>query len=176
MDIILERIETNEELIKLLKAKDKLKRKYDELRFSKKSVDYRYILNIKNELEIMNHLINNYVKNRDNIKELKCIKDTIIKADKKEIEIPVSVNNLCEYDIFFNGYVASHGFVDIYYDSKNDIICAKNKAKLKDMRKPLIEHMCKITTNLCFYPGNYLIQEGDTIGIALEKQKVKTLH
>ena len=86
------------------------------------------------------------------------------------------LDNLSDCELIFNGFVASHGCIDIYYDYINDMIKAKNKAKLSKMRKPMIEHMCKINTNICFYPGNYLIKAGDTIGIAIEKQKTKTLH
>lgn len=168
----LARIENSNDLLKMLKAKDKLKRKYDELRFSKKPVDYRIVLNLKTELDFMNHIIKKFIEYNDNFEEIKCAKDIIIKADRQEVDIPVSIDNLKDYDLIFNGFVASHGYIDVYYDYVNDIIKAKNKAKQTDMRKPMIEHMCKINTNICFYPGNYLIKAGDTIGIAKSKEKV----
>ena len=176
MESTLARIENINDLLKMLKAKDKLKRKYDELRFSKKPVDYRIVFNLKTELDFMDQLITNYIKFDDNISEIKCVKDVIIKADRQEVDIPVSIDNLSDCELIFNGFVASHGCIDIYYDYVNDMIKAKNKAKPSKMRKPMIEHMCKINTNICFYPGNYLIKAGDTIGIAIEKQKTKTLH
>lgn len=183
MKIPLEKIENNDELFKMLNAKDKLKRKYDYLRFNEKEVDYRIIMDLKKEMDDIDILINNYLMYNDDVAEIKCIKDIIIKPDRKKVDIQVSIDNLNNYDLYFTGFVASHGFINVYYDYNNDIIKAKNKAKPSKMKVAKIDmiegvkidHYCKIGTNICFYPGIYKIKKGDTIGIAKVKEKVKTL-
>ena len=175
MKITLEIKDINE-LYQILKYKEELKKEYDYLRFSKENYDYRLKLGLKNKLEIIDKLIENYLSLNEDVKEILCTKDTIVEVNEKVV-IPVNINNLSEYDFIFRGYVALRGMFDIYYDQNIDLIFAENNVPESQMRKSKmpIENYSKIDSSVCFYPGRYKIKKGDILGIAKVKEKVKTL-
>ena len=61
----------------------------------------------------------------------------------------------------------------MFYKTQENAIYANNRARQSDMKHTKNDkRLCRIDNHVCFYPGNYLIDEGETIGLA--KQKVLT--
>ncbi len=166
-------IKNDKDLIRLLNEKDRLKTKLDQLKYIDKSTDFNMIEILKNRIDLIDIIVYNYIFQTNDIKEIICTRDTLIKADHMPQFILTNIDDLNNYSIIFRGFLSITGKLDIYYDEQANALFAINKIHPSDMIESSENQFCKIDTSICFYPGIYKIKEGDVIGLAKEKVLVK---
>lgn len=169
-------IRDDEQLISFLYLKDELIHIYDEVRFAK-NIDTNAFFKLKNRLEKLNQIIDEYVRKSENCFPIVCLDGKEIEPQEKcELNTNVIGLHLTDTEVVFDGSIPSAGYLKLSYEDSEwgtNILVKNNMPReALDNWDICVHHYNNPMTTRYIAPGVYKIEKDTTVGIGRSKDKM----